>query len=151
MPEEKKKKTPVEDRSAPLDDELLDDELEEEGEELDDEALEDEQLVAEEEAVSPDEAEATAEAAIGGNTITLSSSDLPEAAGLEPGDPINATIELTLKRKDEDADTFEFEVTDVISESADQELDTQASEGGAPPLPSPGGLLGGAGGGGPLG
>ncbi len=143
----KKKKSPVNDRSAPLDDELLDDELEEEGEELDDEDVDvDAQLTTDEEAVSPDNAEETAGAAEGVNVLTLSSSDLPEAAGLNPGDPINATVELTLKRKDEEADVFEFEVTDVISQQADTELDTQASEGGAPPIPGAAGLLGGAGG-----
>ena len=143
MAEEKKRKkkdeelSPVNDRGAEISEDEL---LEDEGEELEDEEAIAEQLTPEEETTSPEVAEEVAEEGAGLNVLTLTTTDVPEAEGLEVGDPININAELTLKRKDTEAGTFEFELTDVTSPNQEAGLEEQADQAAAgqapPPLPN---------------
>jgi hypothetical protein len=145
MAEEKKKNSPANERTSVESFDDAEDVIEEAGNELFDEETES----ASEEATTPDiQNENLEQAEASMPTLTLSPDDLPDAEGLDVGNAINATVELTLKNKNEDG-TLEFDVTDVISKNEEADLEAQAQgegpgglPGGAPPIPGGGGLAG---------
>lgn len=147
-----KKKTVAEDREAPVEEDMTDEDLEEElaAEDLaDEEAATDTEMAAE---------TAETEAAANENMVMLTADDVPEGADMDIGDSLNATVELTLRKKNDDG-TMDFQVTDVISPQQEAEMGAEEEEAttpGAPPPPNLAGALGGAPGGalppgGPLG
>jgi len=86
---------------------------------VDIEPFEEDEISPEEEATSPEIEDEVAEELeeTGLPSIQLTPEDLPDIEGLEVGNSLNATVELTLRNRNDETGIFDFDITDIYSQT----------------------------------